>query len=88
MLNEELAKTARYYKENPEGVKYMCKIIEEMRDEARQEGFEKGIEQGKEENLLQNVQNLMKSLKISAEQALDALMVPADQHDKYLAKMK
>jgi len=35
MYTKELADKTRYYKETPEGVSYMCKAIEEMRNEAK-----------------------------------------------------
>ena len=40
-----LAQKTRYFKEDTEGVKGMCKIFEEI----KQEGIEQGIEQGKAE---------------------------------------
>ena len=79
MLTEELAEKTRYYKENPKGVRYMCKAMEEMRDEA--------MERGKEETLIQNVKSLMCTLKLTARQAADALQIPLDQQDKYLSKL-
>ena len=36
MLIDELAERSRYYKEDPEGVSYMCKAMEDMRNEAAQ----------------------------------------------------
>ena len=65
----------RYYKENPEGVRYMCKAMEEMRDET------------KDRTIVENIKSLMSTLKLSAQQAVDALQIPADQQDKYLAKL-
>ena len=75
MLTEELAEKTRYYKENPEGVRYMCKAMEEMRNEAV------------ERVTLDYVRNMMDSFKVTAQQALEALKIPADQQDKYLAKL-
>ena len=34
MYTKQLADKTRYYKETPEGVGYMCKAIEEMRNKA------------------------------------------------------
>ena len=42
-----MAERTRYLKENPEGVKEMCKVMEEMRNEAV------------EKTLLQTIKNLM-----------------------------
>ena len=75
MLNAELASRTRYFKEDPEGVKYMCKAMEDMRNETR------------DNTILENIRNLMKTLQLSAQQAVDALMIPADEQSKYLSKL-
>ena len=75
MLNEELASRTRYFKEDPEGVRYMCKAMEDMRNETR------------DKTIVENIKNLMKTLKLSAQQAVDALMIPADEQNKYLSKL-
>ncbi len=43
---EMMANRARYLKENPEGVRTMCKVMEEMRDQARAEGKAEGKAEG------------------------------------------
>ena len=37
-----LADTTRYLKENPKGVREMCKVMEDLRDESYAEGREEG----------------------------------------------
>lgn len=54
----------------------MCKAFEETRNEAREQAY------------LDNIRNLMDSLKLSAEQAMAALKVPAEEQSKYLAKLE
>ena len=83
MGNKMLADRVRYWKENPEGVRKMCEILEEMRDEAMRKGMEKGMEQ----NLLNNVRSLMESVGWTAQQALDTLKVPKSDQAKYLAML-
>lgn len=83
MFINELAERTRYFKENPEGVEYMCKAMEDMRNEA----LERGLERGKEEKLVENLKSLMITLKLTAQQALDALQVPMDQQSKYLSRL-
>ena len=54
-----------------------------MKDEIEEEvdkATTKGIEQGR----LQSIRELMKNLKFSAEQALDALGIPKSEHQKYI----
>lgn len=52
MFNEVLAEKARYYKEDEEGVKTMCKVLEDMRNEVREKAMAKGREEGREEGLI------------------------------------
>lgn len=52
MVNEVLAEKARYYKEDEEGVKTMCKVLEDMRNEVREKAMAKGREEGREEGLI------------------------------------
>ena len=46
MFNEVLVEKARYYKEDEEGVKTMCKVLEDMRNEVREKAMAKGREEG------------------------------------------
>lgn len=61
----------------------MCKAIEDMREDARNEG----IEQGARETLLSNVRSMVKNLKISAQQALDALDVPEAERARIISML-
>lgn len=53
-----------------------------------EKGIEKGIEQGKEKGMLESIRNLMDSLKLTAEQAMDALKVPEADRPKFLELLK
>ena len=57
----------------------MCKAMEDMRNEA--------LERGREEKLVENIRSLMQTLKFSAQQAMDALQVPLDKQNSYIAKL-
>ena len=61
----------------------MCKAIDDMRRESREEGRTEGAEA----NCLKNIRNLMVSLKCTAQQAMDYLMIPAADQSRYLAKL-
>ena len=41
-----MAERTRYFKENPEVVRTMCKIMEDMRNESLKEGIKEGIKEG------------------------------------------
>ena len=71
MYFEILADRARYFKENEKGVAEMCKVIEDVRNE------------NTKQVMANNIQNLMKNLKLTVEQALDALSVPPTQREMY-----
>ena len=75
MQIELLCETTRYYKENAEGVEIMCKAFEEVRAEAA------------EHERLRNIKSIMDSLKLTAEQAMDALRIPEADRPKYLARL-
>ena len=57
----------------------------EGRIEGMAKGREEGMAQGREDNLLSNLRNLMKNMRLTAEQAMDALSVPEENRPKYLA---
>ena len=46
-----------------------------------------GEVKGAEKTMIQNIKNLMKNLKLSAEQAMDALGIPKIDQEKYAAKL-
>ena len=81
----------QYLKRDPEGVASMCRISEEIYNEGVAVGIEQGIEQGIERGatakLVENVRSLVKNMRISADQALDALGVPASEKARYLAML-
>lgn len=41
-----MAERTKYFKETNEGVRFMCRINEEMCNEARMEGIKEGIKEG------------------------------------------
>lgn len=53
----------------------MCKVIEEMREEVE------------ERTILKNIRTIMKTLKLTAEQAMEALEIPVSDKEKYLVKL-
>lgn len=75
-MNFDLLRDAtRYYKENPEGVEIMCRAFEDTRNEAREQAY------------LDNIKSLMETLKLTAQQAMEALRIPVAEQSKYAAKL-
>ena len=57
----------------------MCRAFEETRNE--------GLVKGMEQERIANIRNLMDSLKMTAQQAMDALKIPTADQSKYAAKL-
>jgi len=58
------------------------------RDERmREEGRKEGRKEGKEIANLNSIKNLMETLDISAENAMDLVKIPAEEREKYIAKL-
>ena len=66
-----------------EGDYNMCKAVKEIEAKAEEKGFKQGVEQER----LSAVRNLMKSLKLSAEQAMESLGIPKSEYKKYLTML-
>ncbi len=71
MNYKQLADKVRYFKEDEKGVATMCKVLEEMRDETAIQ------------TTVKNLKQLMKNLKLSLEQAMDALSIPEEKRGIY-----
>ncbi|MBQ9364566.1 MAG: PD-(D/E)XK nuclease family transposase [Schwartzia sp.] len=86
IYNQDLADRMKYLKEDQGGVQSMCEIMEELVNEGREQGIEQGIKQGKErgkmESLVSSIRNLMKTMNLTAKQAMDALLVPPAEQEK------
>ena len=78
-----MEEAARYYKETPEGVEYMCKAFEEVRNESFSRGMQEGMQQGMQQKEISNIKTLMESMNWSAQNAMEALRIPAEDQPKY-----
>jgi hypothetical protein len=76
---ELLAERTRYFKETPEGVKEMCKAMEEM--------VNKRIDEHTDRLVLQTIRNLMDSLKLTADEAMKAMKLSDADKAKYMAQL-
>ena len=79
MKTKLLAEKARYLKMNPEGVKIMCRVMDDLREES--------IQRGIDQNRVESIKNVMEGLKYTAQQAMDLLKIPIADQPKYLAKL-
>ena len=75
MYYEELRNRARFFKNEKGGRVKMCKIM----DEIRQEGFERGAEN----KLLESLRTIMQTMRLSEDEAMNALLIPMEKRAKY-----
>lgn len=70
----------------------MCKAIDDMIEEGRQAGLEEGRQEGRQEGMVQSrcisIKNVMKSLNIAIQEAMDILCVPQSEQDMYRKLLK
>ncbi|MBR4474945.1 MAG: hypothetical protein IKS55_15085 [Oscillospiraceae bacterium] len=57
----------------------MCKAFEEVRNES----FSRGMQQGMQQKEISNIKTLMESMNWSAQNAMEALRIPAEDQPKY-----
>ena len=91
MNYSELAEKVRYHKQETEGVRTMCRIIEEYGKERAAEarkialaeglkrGLKNGIKRGVQENAIANVKNLLSLNKLSEKEIADCCSLPLEQ---------
>ena len=84
MIFPLMEETTRYYKETQEGVEYMCKAFEEVRNE----GYARGMQQGMQQNAINNIRTLMETMNWNPLQAMNALKIPEDEQQKYVQLLK
>ena len=66
----------------------MCKAIEDMRAEAKAEGRAEGRAEGSTERILTDLKNVMDSINVSIEEAMEILKIDPLQRQKYAARVK
>ena len=53
----------------------------------REEAEKEGMKEGRENTLLISIKNLMQTMKLSAEEAMNALMIPDADKPRFRAKL-
>ena len=71
-MPEFMEKMEQY--KNDEGGYRMCKAMEELKEEFREEG--------RAENRVDSIRSLMQTLKMTAQEAMDALLIPQEERGK------
>ena len=93
-LTERLDDIVRETKSKKEvGIRLMksWEIERAKREDAEKQGMEKGmkegVKEGRENTLLISIKNLMQTMKLSAEEAMNALMIPDADKPRFRAKL-
>lgn len=63
--------------------KYRELYLEELKEDAQAEGREEGRAEGMEKSLISSIKNIMESLNISVDKAMDALKIPNEKREYY-----
>jgi hypothetical protein len=53
----------------------------------KQEAAEKAREETRQEDMITSIRNLMETLKMTADQAMEALKIPEEEREKYLGQL-
>ena len=84
MYNAELAKGLRQYKETEEGRAEMSDIVSNIYKEYGKEMRKEGEKCGEMKTRVSAVQSLMETMKLSADQALDALKIQGKERESII----
>lgn len=87
MRDAMVRERVQYMKRDPEGVREMCKVSEEIYNEGRLEGKAEGRLEGRETTTLESVRALMQTVGWTARQALERLRVPEAEWPHYLGML-
>ena len=79
MNYNELAEKVRYHKQETEGVRTMCRIVEEYGKEREAEGLKRGLKRGVQENAIANAKNLLSLNKLSEHEIARCCSLPLEQ---------
>ena len=72
----------------PQNMSSLLDRVEERgRKDGLQEGLQKGRQEGSDQKQLQNIRSLMITMKWTAKQAMDALMISEADQSKYIARL-
>ena len=65
----------------------MCKALEDLMQDVIKQREREAAEQAAINKTLSNIKSLMSTLKLTAEQAMDALQIPPSEQSTYMRKI-
>ena len=65
----------------------MCEVLDRVEARGREKGREEGRAEGMDLTRMESIKNVMSTLKLTAQQAMDALLIPAAEQPKYLNRL-
>lgn len=69
-------------------VRYMCNLSQGVAERAMEKGVAKGLQQGENRAMLTAIRNLMETLGVTSDKAMDALKVPEADRAKYKEQLR
>ena len=66
----------------------MSEWLTRVINESEAKGLEEGLERGREDERLSSIRNIMESLNLPIEKAMDALRIPKEEQGKYILMME
>ena len=64
-----------------------CVALDYLAEEYTNKGIKQGVKQGIDSERINSIKNLMKNIKFTAIQAMDALSIPQEDRKRYLDKL-
>ena len=61
----------------------MCNLSKGVEEKGRREGHREGRQEGRQEGVILSLMNLMKNMKLTKEQAMEALGIPESEREEY-----
>ncbi len=66
----------------------MCNLSQGVAERAMEKGVAKGLQQGENRAMLTAIRNLMETLGVTSDKAMDALKVPEADRAKYKEQLR
>ena len=85
--NKELEEGVRHFKETEEGREIMSEAVQKFAEKYAKEYAKEYSEGQYDKGIVDSIKNIMKNMKMSAEQAMDALGIPKSEHNKYMTML-
>ena len=84
---KELEKGVKHFKETKEGREIMSEAVQKFAEKYAKEYAKEYSEGQYDKGIVDSIKNIMKNMKMSAEQAMDAVGIPKSEHKKYMTML-